>query len=166
MNVLRTTWRARSPREQSALALGGAAVLLLLLFGFVWEPLRAEEKRLRESLPHLRLQSAQFAADAVEARRLREMGRVTTASELPRATIEAAAAETGVRSQIRSVTDVAAGRFQVALEPVPYEALIQWVGALASDAGIAVESLQMHAGPRPGTVVVDTLVLKGPGSEP
>jgi type II secretory pathway component PulM len=166
MDALHAAWQTRTPRERAALAFGSAAVVFLVFYGFVWEPLRAEQKRLRESLPHLRAQSAQFAADAAEAGRLREMRRTASASESPRAAIEAAAVEAGVRPRIKSVAEVAGGRLQVAVDALPYEALIRWIGALASSAGIGVESLQLRPGATSGTVVVDTLVLKGRGVEP
>jgi len=159
MDALRTAWQGRTSRERTALVFGGVAVVFLLLYGFVWEPLRAEHARLREILPRLRAQSAQFAADATEARRLRDRRQTASANETPRAAIESAAVEAGMRPRIKSVTEVAGGRFQVALEPVSYEALIRWVGALAADAGIALESVQLRPGATPGTVVVDTIVL-------
>ena len=164
MDALRAAWQARSPRERAALVFGGVLVATLLLYGFAWEPLRAEHKRLRESLPHLRVQSAQFAADAAEAGRLRRTGQSISRTENPRASVEAAADQSGVRPRIRLVTEVAGGRLQVAVEPLPYEGFIRWIGALASGAGITVESVQLRLGPTPGTVLVDTLVLKGSGA--
>jgi type II secretory pathway component PulM len=163
MDALRAAWQARTSREHTAVGVGAVVVTSLLLYGFVWEPLRADRARLREIVPHLRTQSAQFTTDAAEARRLRGQGHSALASEPPRAVIESAAVESGMRPRIRSVTEVASGRFQVAVEPVSYEALIQWVGALASSDGIALEAVQLRPGATPGTVVVDTLVLKGRG---
>lgn len=164
MDALRAAWQARRPRERAALVFGGVLVAALLLYGFAWEPLRAEHKRLREFLPQLRAQSAQFAADAAEAGRLRRTQQTISRTENARASVEAAAVESGVRPRIRSVKEVAAGRLQVAVEPVPYEGLIRWIGLLASGAGITVESVQLRPGPTPGTVLVDTLVLKGSGA--
>jgi type II secretory pathway component PulM len=161
MDALRAVWHVRTPRERTALACGSVVVAALLLYGFAWEPLRAEHKRLREFLPQLRAQSLQFAADAAEAGRLRGVAQTASRSESPRAAVEATAVEAGVRPRIRSIAEVAGGRLQVAVEPVPYEALIRWIGALSSSAGITVESVQLRPGPTPGTVLVETLVLKG-----
>lgn len=161
MDALRAVWQVRTPRERTALALGGLVVAALLLYGFAWEPLRAEHKRLCEFLPQLRAQSMQFSADAAEAGRLRGIAQTASRSESPRAALEATAVAAGVRPRIRSITEAAGGRLQVAVEPVAYEALIRWIGALASGAGITVESVQLRPGPTPGTVLVETLVLKG-----
>lgn len=164
MDALRVAWQARTSRERTVLVFGGVAIAALLFFGLVWEPLRVEHKRLRESLPQLRAQSVQFAADAAEAERLRGMGQTTSPTASARASVEAAADQSGVRPRVTSVTEVAGGRMQVAVEPVPFAALIRWMGTLASGAGITVESLQLRPGPTPGTVQVDTLVLKGLGA--
>lgn len=166
MDALRAVWQTRTSRERTALVCGAVTVAFLVLYGFVWEPLRAEHARLRATLPQLLAQSAQFAADAQEARRLRAGRQSAAANEPPRVAIESAAAEAGMRPRIKSVTEVAGGRFHVAVEPVSYAALIRWVGALASGAGIALESVQLRPGATPGTVMVDTLVLKGRGVEP
>jgi general secretion pathway protein M len=164
MDALRTAWHARTPRERTTLVFGGVTVAALLLYGLVWQPLRADHERLRKSLPQLRAQSVQFAADAAEAERLRGIGQAGAIAASPRAAVEAAADEAGVGARIKSVAETAGGRLQVAVEPVAYEALLRWIGALAAGAGITVESVQLRPGPVPGTVVVETLVLKQRGA--
>jgi type II secretory pathway component PulM len=164
MEALRAAWHGRNPRERTAIAFGGVSVAVLLIYGFVWEPLRAEHIRLRAALPHLRAEAAQFNADAAEAGRLRKIGHVMQPGASPRASVETAAKQTGVGKSIKSVTEVSGGRLQIVMDPVSYELLIRWVGGLTSNAGIAVESMHLRPGPAPGTVFVDTLVLKGYGA--
>jgi type II secretory pathway component PulM len=166
VDALRAAWRGRTHRERTALACGGLAVVLLLLYAFVWEPLRAEQKRLRAALPALRVQAAQFAVDAAEARRLRGGNHAASTSEAPRSAIESAAATVGLRPRIKSVAEGADGRFQVAVEPMPYDALVRWIGTLTSGAGVTLESVQLRPGATSGTVIVDALVLKRRGGEP
>jgi general secretion pathway protein M len=164
MDSLRTMWHARTPRERFALMLAGVVIAVFLLYSFVWEPVRAERTRLRESLPELRAQAARFAIDAAEVRRLRASahGQPQSSAGGPTA-VEAAAEQIGVRASITSITEVPGGRLQVALEPVPYEVLVRWIGELARSAGLAVESVQLRPGPKPGLVMVESLVFKGAG---
>jgi len=164
MDPLRAAWDTRNPRERIALGLGALVLALLLLYAFVWEPLRAEQKRLRQSLPLLRAQAAQFAADAAEARRLRSVAQAQPDRSSTRASLEALAERAGVRASIKSITEVSGGRVQVALDPLAYEALVRWFGELARGTGFAVETLQLRPGAAPGTVMVQTLVLKGAGA--
>lgn len=162
---LHTLWQARTARERTAIGFGAVVVAGLLLYGFVWEPWRVQQARLREYLPRLRAQATQFTADATEAQRLRERARITPAGDQPRAAIESAAVETGMRAQLESITELARDRFQVVLDPVAYDAFVRWTGALAARA-VAVESVQLRAGATPGTIAVDSLVLKGRGGAP
>lgn len=164
MDPMRVAWQARTPRERSALALGAVVVVALLLYSFLWEPMRAEHRRLREYLPQLRAKAAQFTRDAAEAQRLRGAGQAPSRSESARASLEAVAERTSVRANITSITEVSDGRVQVALEAPPYEAFVRWVGALAGSAGFTVESVQLRPGPAPGIVSVETLVLKKAGA--
>ncbi|MGB8435536.1 MAG: type II secretion system protein M [Burkholderiales bacterium] len=161
MDSARTMWLARTPRERFALTVAAGVIAALLLYSFVWEPVRAERARLRESLPQLRAQAAQFASDAAEASRLRASARGQPPSVGGATAVEAAAEQIGVRANITSITEVSGGRLQVALEPVPYEALVRWIGELARSAGLAVESVQLRPSPKPGIVIVESLVFKG-----
>jgi general secretion pathway protein M len=163
MDSLRAMWYARTPRERLALTIAGIVVALFLLYTFVWEPVRAERARLRDSLPQLRAQAARFSADAAEASRLRASARERPQSVSGPAAVEAVADQVGVRGSIGSVTEVTGGRLQVVLEPLPYEAFVRWIGELARSAGLAVESVQLRPGPKPGLVLVESLVFKGAG---
>lgn len=164
MDSVRAAWQARTPRERMALGFGTVAVGALLFYAFVWEAMRAEHTRLRASLPQLRAQSVQFAADAAEAQRLRTVARAPSRSQSVRAALEAAADLTGVRANISSITELSPGRVQVLLTAAPYEAFVRWIGALAGTAGLTVESADLRPGPAPGIVSVETLVLKEAGA--
>jgi len=163
MDSLRTMWHARIPRERFALTVAGVVIAVFLLYSIVWEPVRAERTRLLQSLPQLRAQAGQFAIDAAEMRRLRTSEHGQPQSAGGPTAVEAAAEQIGVRASITSITEVPGGRLQVALEPLPYEALVRWMGELARSAGLAVESVQLRPGPKPGLVVVESLVFKGAG---
>jgi type II secretory pathway component PulM len=138
-------------------------VLTLVFWGFIWEPLRADHRRLRASLPPLRAQAEEFSRNADEAKRLRGMRQTARPGASPRAAIEAVAGEVGLKPSIKFISEAPGGRLQVGIDPVSYEALVRWIGTLASTAGIAVDAVQLRPGPTPGTVLVETLVLRGPG---
>ena len=65
-----TFWNARNPREQAIL--GGGAVVLVLVFGYLllWEPASIERARLTRNLPALRADLAEMETLAQEARGL------------------------------------------------------------------------------------------------
>jgi len=163
MESLRAAWHARNTRDRIVLKAGACAVALLLFYAFVWEPARTEQERLRQSLPRLREQAAQFAADAAEAKRLRSLGLAKAGGSGTPATVEAAAERTGLRASIKSITEAPGGRLRIALDPVPYGAWVRWIGELSGSAGFTVESVQLRAGAAPGTVIVEKLEVIGAG---
>ena len=144
--------------------MGGVAVAVLLFYGFAWEPLRRDYTRLRESLPHARSQAADFGQKAAEAKRLQGLVQNARRGANPRASVEASAEQLGLKREIKQIVEVPGGRLQLELDPVPYDKLIRWIGVLATTAAIGVESLELRLGPSPGTVLVETLVLRGYGT--
>jgi general secretion pathway protein M len=164
MTTLRAVWYARNPRERMALGTGTIALALMLMYALVWEPVRAEQKRLRESLPLLRAQAAQLAADVAEAKRLRDLAQAQVDPSNPRAALAAVADRAGVRPSITSITEASPGRVQLVLDPLAYEALVRWIGELTRTPGFAVETLILGRARASGTVLVQTLVLKRIGT--
>lgn len=142
------------------LGIGALALTVLLVYHFGWEPLAAERERLRGSIGTLRAQAVQFDQDAAEAQRLRSVRKERPPSSSNHALLQEAAERVGVRSSIKSITEVADGRLQVAIEPLPYAALMKWIGDIMGSGAVIVDSIQIKASETPGAVQVDSLVLK------
>jgi general secretion pathway protein M len=160
MDFLRTAWEARTARERGVLALGAIAVVLLLLYQYVWSPLVVERERLRNSIVPLRVHAAQFAHDASEAEQLRTAAHSRERDATPTQTLQALAERNDLRDRVKSVAESPDGRVQVTLEPVPYETVVRWLGDIAQSGSLAVESLEMKRTSTPGVVQVESLVLK------
>jgi general secretion pathway protein M len=160
MQSVQSAWQARSPRERLVLGVGAVVLTLLLLYHFVWEPLEAERERLRRSIGALRTQAAQFDEDAAEAELLRNTGKERPRSASNHALLQEAAERVGARSSIKSITEVADGRMQVVLEPLPYATLVKWIGAIMGSGAVTIDAIQVKTSGTPGSVQVDSLVLK------
>jgi general secretion pathway protein M len=63
-------WDARTEREKTILAWGGAAVGVVIAWSVLWAPAQDGRAHLRETLPAMQRQLAQMTAQANEARRL------------------------------------------------------------------------------------------------
>jgi general secretion pathway protein M len=160
MDFLRAAWEARTPRERSVLAAGAVVLAALLGYQFAWSPLMAERERLRSSIVTLRVQAAAFTEDASEAEQLRGSANSRERSGTPLQTLRALAERNGMRGRIKSIAESPDGRLQVALEPAPYEGVVRWLGEVARDGALSVESIEMKRTNTPGMVQVESLVFK------
>jgi general secretion pathway protein M len=63
-------WTARTTREKSMLAWGGAALAIVVAYSLLWAPAEQGRTELREALPTMHRQLTQMTAQADEARSL------------------------------------------------------------------------------------------------
>lgn len=160
MEALRELWSAREPRERRVIAAGLGALLLAVLWAYVWEPISTDRARLVAALPKLRAQAQQVATQGAEVERLRNAARSRGTPSAPDAAIGVAAQSLGLGDAIGTVTALGEGRIQVAVKPVAFDALMRLLGELGAGHGLAVESLVVRAAPEPGRVQIETLVLR------
>jgi general secretion pathway protein M len=160
MAALAQRWNARSPRERRAIALGAAVVTVALLWAYLWVPLQTDRARLLQELPRLRVAAGAVAEGAQEAPRLRAAVQRATAGSAA-GVIEARARE-DFAAAFGAVAALGDDRYRVTLQPVAFEALTRYLGALATEHGIVVDSLALAPQAGPGTVAVEALVLRAP----
>jgi type II secretory pathway component PulM len=164
VEAIRELWRAREPRERLVIAVGLGALALAVLWAHVWDPIVRDRARLVKALPTLRAQAQGVATQGAEAERLRNAARSRGTPSAPDAAIGEAAKALGLGEAIGTVTAAGEGRVQVALKPVPFDALMRLLGELGARHGLAVESLIVRAAPEPGRVQVETLTLRAGGA--
>jgi general secretion pathway protein M len=160
VETLREIWAAREPRERVVIAAGLGALLLAVLWAYVWDPISTDRARLVAALPKLRAQAQQLATQGAEAERLRNGARSRGTPSAPDAAIGAAAKALGLGDAIGAVTTLGEGRIQVAVKPVAFDALVRLLGELGAGHGLVVESLVVRVTPEPGRVQIESLVLR------
>jgi general secretion pathway protein M len=164
MEAIRELWNAREPRERMVIAAGLGALLVAVLWAYVWDPIATDRARLAAALPKLRAQAQLVATQGAEVERLRNAARSRGTPTAPEAAIGAAAKSLGLGDAIGAVTVLGEGRVQVVVKPVAFDALVHLLGELAAGQGLAVESLVVRVAPEPGRVQVETLVLRAGGA--
>lgn len=164
MEAIRELWNAREPRERMVIAAGLGALLVAVLWAYVWDPIATDRARLAAALPKLRAQAQLVATQGAEVERLRNAARSRGTPTAPDAAIGAAAKSLGLGDAIGAVTVLGEGRVQVVVKPVAFDALVRLLGELAAGQGLAVESLVVRVAPEPGRVQVETLVLRAGGA--
>lgn len=147
-------WSARPAREQRALMLAGAVVLLALAVVSI-EGLVRERARLDQALPTLQAQLARMDDDAAELMRLRT--RTPPASVAPEALAAAVASAASARGLDLAATVgeggvVVTGRADVA-------ALADWLAAVQSELRLRPVRARMAGG------VVELTLAWSPGAQ-
>ena len=157
MNVarLREFWRERSTRERAMLAGAAAAVVLVALYLFLWQPGLAASRRLAAALPKLRAQVELMRAQQAEIAVLRKSaGDALKAGDL-RASLEASLARAAFVKSVRPIEAASAERATVAVSSASFEDWLRWVDAAQRESGARLERCTIAALQEPGMVRAD-----------
>lgn len=161
MKNLLAWFNSLKPRERQALMVGGALLLLLVGYGWLWLPLASDTAKLRDGIGPLRTQAAQVAAESAEAKRLIAAPKPPAPTDLLASGVEQNALAAGVKDRLR-VQPLDAGRVQVSADGIGFN---EWIGLLAKlqqANGAHVESTRVE--PQAGSSLVQVqAVLARPG---
>lgn len=122
-DALSAFWEEREVRERKAILLGGAALLLTLIWLLLLNPPLTGRVQLDKSLPVLRQQAAELQGMASEAARLTQQA-APPAMPLTRESVEAALARHGLKAKTILVTGE---MLKVELTTASFAALIAWL---------------------------------------
>jgi general secretion pathway protein M len=148
-------------REQRIVAGGAVAVAALLLVGGLLMPLHAAVSRAvaRSESRHADLEWMRSNADEIRAGTLalpRETG------EAPLVLVGRVGRENGLEAAFRGSQPTANGHgVRVQLEAAPFDTMINWLAALEEHYGLAIDSVTVERGGKPG-VVNATITLNQP----
>src|SRR5687767_15918296 len=136
---LRQFWAERSARERALLAGGAAAVVLVALYLFLWQPGLAASRRLGAALPKLRAQVELMRAQQAEIAVLRKSaGDALKAGDL-RASLEASLARAAFAKSARPIEVASAERATVAVSSARFDDWLRWVDAAQRESGARLE---------------------------
>jgi len=149
-------WAERSGRERTVLAAGAAVVLVLALYGLLWEPGLKASAKLSASLPRLRAQVEDMRAQQKEILQLRKTTGTTTsqAADL-RALLRAAVARSPLAAAAPSLEWQTNDRVVFAAAPVEFDSWLQWVAGVQRELGIRLEACTITSLGEPGRVRVE-----------
>lgn len=155
-------WLARTAQEQKFLAVGGAVVVLALLYLALLDPALSGRDALRSSLPELRQEAARVEALAVEARGLAGQ-QAPAPAPLSR---EALAASMKARGLDPASLSLSGEYAKIELTGVSFANLVAWLDSQRQENRLLVQDAQFTAQEAPGQVNA-TLTLRqnsGPAS--
>jgi general secretion pathway protein M len=156
---LREFWRERSARERALLAGGAAAVVIVALYLFLWQPGLAATRRLSAALPKLRAQVELMRAEQAEIAVLRKSaGDALKGGDL-RASLEASIARAAFAKSVQRVEATSAERATVVVVSASFDDWLRWVAAAQRESGARLERCSIAALPEPGMVRADAIFV-------
>jgi len=148
-------WAERSGRERTVLAAGAAVVLVLALYGLLWEPGLKASAKLSASLPRLRAQVEDMRAQQKEILQLRKTTGTTSQAADLRALLRAAVARSPLAAAAPSLEWQTNDRVVFAAAPVEFDSWLQWVAGVQRELGIRLEACTITSLGEPGRVRVE-----------
>lgn len=151
---LRGAWEGLAPRERRLLVAGGTGLGLLLAILLLWLPLQKDLARLRAAVPRETEQLAHMRAQADTVRPLLQRAAVASPAGGALSAAEQSADAHGVRGFLTRIEAEGNDGVQVALDAVPFNALLSWLADLRDNHALVVDSATVDALAAPGTVNV------------
>jgi general secretion pathway protein M len=152
---LREFWSERSARERAILAGGAAAIVLVALYLFLWQPGLAATARLSAALPKLRAQVELMRAQQAEIAVLRKSAGVAPKAGDLRASLEASVARAPFAKSVQRIEGTSADGATVAVVSAGFEDWLRWVAAAQRESGARLERCSLSALPEAGMVRAD-----------
>ncbi|WP_296945544.1 type II secretion system protein GspM [uncultured Massilia sp.] len=155
-----TQWLARTEQERRFLAVGGAVVLLAILYLLLVDPAIEGRARLNRSLPQLRQQAAELQAMAQEANSLARAPAVQVVP-LTREAVNASLGGRGLAPQSLSVT----GEYiKLQMNNVAFAGLVAWLDEQRRANRVLVQDAAITALPTAGQVDASLTLRQNTGA--
>jgi general secretion pathway protein M len=156
----KTLWLARTEQERRFLAVGGAVVLLAVIYLLLVDPAIEGRAQLRRQLPQLRQQAAELQAMAQEANALARAP-TTQVTPITRDTVSTSLSGRGLTPQSLSMT----GEFiKLQLNNVPFAGLATWLDEQRRANRVLVQDATVTALPTAGQVDASLTLRQNTGA--
>jgi general secretion pathway protein M len=149
VNKLKAWYSGLQPREQRVVAIGGAALCVLIVFGGILLPLESAvsnalktRQTRREDLTWMRTNAPEIQAGGAA---------VGDTGEAPVVLVDRVGREAGLGSALRGTQPSGTG-VRVQLEAAPFDILVTWLSTLEERYGFAIESISVDRAAKPGVV--------------
>ncbi len=148
-------WSGLQPRERQTLLLGALALLLLLVYQFVWTPYTDAVTRLEQQVAGERTDLAWMRGAAAEVARLRATApRRPGGGQSLLTRVDGAARAAGLGNALKRVQPDGNGGVRVWLKQAPFDRVVAWLDRLGRAEGVTVSELSVERKATAGRVDV------------
>lgn len=144
--MIRTWWDGLQVRERRLLGVGAAVVAVLLGWALVWYPLAHARADLDKRVARQREDMAWMRQAAGEARELRAQGthgRAERQGKSLLALADVSARSAGLAGALKRVEPAGGKSVRLSFEVADFDALMNWLDALARDYGVQATDLSV-----------------------
>lgn len=152
---LQQRYAALEPRERRIVLIGGAVLLVVVYFLAVWEPLSSARAAAADRIASERSLAMRLARAEAELGQRPDQSRAAPDAGRTRsllAVVDQTGKAAGLGNGIRRVQPDGDDRVRVWLEDVPFDNTIRWLDRLQRREGLTVETADISADSKPGTV--------------
>jgi general secretion pathway protein M len=154
-------WLERNSRERLILAIGAAAVVGIIVIGFIWVPLQRGTTELRSAVA----EKTRVLADLRRAQSLgagAQTGGVALADGQSLVGLIASTGQTHELVFTRTAPETTGGTdaIRVSFESAKFDDVIEWLTMLERDYGVSVDSFTVNGARDPGLVTGQTFLRR------
>jgi general secretion pathway protein M len=164
MKKLRAYWSGLQPRERRILGIGGAALVLMLLYALVLDPYTSNVQRLRETVSEQRALLTWMEQAAQEVRQLRGAGSApaSTDGRSLLAITDSSARQAGLGDSVTRVEPDGERSVRVWLDKAAFNDMVRWLDELREQHAVVIDGAVVERSDTPGRVDA-RVVLKEAG---
>ncbi len=159
-------WLGLQARERKTLMIGGATLLVTLLYFGLWDPFQTNLKRMDQAVEKNQALLLWMERSATEVKQLtrahNSTGRVTSGRSLL-ALVDQTAKRSRLGVALKRVEPEGKDAVRVQLEQAAFDDMMKWLIQLEQKNGITVETITVDRQPTPGRVNA-RIRLKGPAA--
>jgi general secretion pathway protein M len=156
-------WQSKTPQEHMAMIIGGAAVLLLLIYLIIWRPFQQslEEKALLVKSQESTLQWMKDNAELVKNLRRSGNNKGTASNEALLTLVDRTAKSIQLRQQIKRIKPQGDDAVQLWVEQAAFDTLVLWLSQMTQEYALNIESLNIDRQDAPGLVNARVVLQRG-----
>ena len=158
--MIKTWWHHLSDREKNIVGLGGALVLIFLVYVLIWSPLSNAVDSKRQAIVSQKqlLHWMQGAKSRIQRYRNAGIDITQTQTKLLLSLTETSLSQQHLTQYIQSVQQPQSHTLALTFKAVPFDPFIHWTQTLWHHHAIAVKSIDVMKTKIPGLVDIDIVL--------